>query len=157
MSTQGQTTDESNDWMALEPRLVELIRAAVEGLSQKVHVMTAADLAGVQESAQHTPAIHLIYGGYQVAENQLTRWRLKHTWLVVAADRNVATIRSGQAARRSAGSLLALVTERLANASVEGASSTLQLVTPPSARYQNGFQYIPSAFEVETIFKKSQQ
>ena len=118
--------------------------------------MNAADLASVQESVQHTPAIHLIYGGYRVAEGQLNRWRLVHTWLVVAADRNVAVIRSGQAARRSAGSLLALVTARLASAAVEGASTPLQLVTPPSARYQNGFQYIPSAFEVETIFHKAQ-
>lgn len=156
MSTQGQTVEESNDWMALEPRLMELIKAAVEGMSPKVHVMNAADLASVQESAQHTPAIHLIYGGYRVAEGQLNRWRLVHTWLVVAADRNVAVIRSGQAARRSAGSLLALVTARLASAAVEGASTPLQLVTPPSARYQNGFQYIPSAFEVETIFHKAQ-
>ena len=156
MSTQGQTVEESNDWMALEPRLMELIKAAVEGISPKVHVMNAADLASVQEAAQHTPAIHLIYGGYRVAEGQLNRWRLVHTWLVVAADRNVAVIRSGQAARRSAGSLLALVTARLASAAVEGASTPLQLVTPPSARYQNGFQYIPSAFEVETILHKAQ-
>ena len=156
MSTQGQTVEESNDWMALEPRLMELIKEAVEGISPKVHVMNAADLASVQESVQHTPAIHLIYGGYRVAEGQLNRWRLVHTWLVVAADRNVAVIRSGQAARRSAGSLLALVTARLASAAVEGASKPLQLVTPPSARYQNGFQYIPSAFEVETIFHKAQ-
>ena len=156
MSTQGQTVEESNDWMALEPRLMELIKEAVEGISPKVHVMNAADLASVQESVQHTPAIHLIYGGYRVAEGELNRWRLVHTWLVVAAARNVAVIRSGQAARRSAGSLLALVTARLASAAVEGASTPLQLVTPPSARYQNGFQYIPSAFEVETIFHKAQ-
>lgn len=157
MSTQGQTIEASNDWMALEPRIAELINAAVEGLSPKVHVMAASDLASVQEGAQHTPAIHLIYGGYRVAEGQINRWRLVHTWYVVAADRNVAAIRSGQAARRSAGSLLSLVTARLANAAVQGASSTLQLVSPPSARYQNGFQYIPSAFEVETVFQKAQQ
>ena len=33
MSTQGQTVEESNDWMALEPRLMELIKEAVEGIS----------------------------------------------------------------------------------------------------------------------------
>lgn len=157
MSTQGQSIEQSNDWMALEQRLVELVREAVTGLTPAVHVLTAADLATVQENAQLTPAIHVIYGGYRVVEGEYSRWRLSHSWYVVAADRNVAGIRSGQAARRSAGSLLALVTGRLAGASVEGATTVLNLITPPAARYQNGFQYIPSAFEVETIFHKNPQ
>lgn len=156
MSNAGLTIEQSNDWMAIEPRLVALVEEAVKGLSPAVHVLTASDLSTVKESAQRTPAIHVIYGGYRVTDDVRTSWTLTHTWYVVAADRNVAAIVSGQHARRSAGSLLALVTGRLVGAVVSGAVRPLQLVSPPPAQYLNGFQYIPSAFEVETIFRKPQ-
>ena len=55
MSTSGQTAGESNNFMALEPRLVELVRQAVKGMSPAVHVLTTAELADVKESAQRTP------------------------------------------------------------------------------------------------------
>ena len=156
MSTQGQSIAEANDWMALEPRLVELARAAVEGVKPAVHVLTHADLAAVAETAQKTPAVHVIYGGYRVAESLGIAWRLAHTWYVVAAVRNVAAIGSGQPARLGAGNLLARVTGRLVGQKLEGATTPLQLISPPSAQYRDGFQYIPSAFEVETIFRKPQ-
>lgn len=156
MSNAGLTIEESNDWMAIEPRLVEMVRQAVDGLKPAVHVLTASDLSVVQEQAQRTPAIHVIYGGYRITDDLRVSWQLAHTWYVVAADRNVASIVSGQPARRSAGSLLALVTARLAGAPVQGAIKPLQLITPPPAQYLNGYQYIPSAFEVETIFRKPQ-
>jgi len=157
MSNAGLTVEESNDFMAIELRLVELVGRAVEGLKPAVHVLTASDLSMVQEQAQLTPAIHVIYGGYRIADDMRVSWKLAHTWYVVAADRSVAAIRSGQPARRSAGSLLSLVTGRLVGSPVEGAIGTLQLITPPPAQYSRGFQYIASAFEVETIFRKPQQ
>ena len=148
------TVDQVNDFMALEPHIVALVQKAVEGMKPAVHVLTAADLADVKEQAQKTPAVHVIYGGYVVAEDLRTAWRLTHKWYAVAAVRNVAKQKSGQAARSDAGTLGALVTRALAGEGLPGAASTLTLVTPPAARYAAGFQYIPSAFEVETIFKK---
>ena len=154
MSAQGMTPDQVNDFMALEPHIVALVKAAVKGQAPAVHVLTAADLADVKESAQHTPAVHVIYGGYVVAEAAGTSWRLDHKWYVVAAVRNVGTQKSGAAARKGAGALGALVTARLAGEKLPGASGPLQLTTPPPARYAAGFQYIPSAFLVGTVFKK---
>lgn len=157
MSTQGMSLEQANDFMALETPLVELVNQAVAGMSPAVHVLTAADLGEVRESAQHTPAVHVIYGGYQVAEAAGTQWRLLHRWYVVAAVRNVAQARSGQAARRGAGALAARVTAALAGSSLSGATKPLELITPPPARYSAGFSYIPSAFQVETIFRKPQR
>ena len=154
MSAKGMTTDQVNDFMALEPHIVELVQKAVEGMVPAVHVLTAADLADVKEGGQKTPAIHVIYGGYSVAEDLRTAWRLRHKWYVVAAVRNVASQRSGQAARSEAGALGARVAAALAGSALPGASQTMSLVTPPAARYAAGFQYLPSAFEVETVFKK---
>ena len=48
MSHAGQTLQEANDFLALEPRLVELARQAVQGQSPAVHVLVAAQLAGMQ-------------------------------------------------------------------------------------------------------------
>ena len=45
MSTSGQTVEQGNNFMALEPRLVELVRQAVKGKSPAVHVLTTAELA----------------------------------------------------------------------------------------------------------------
>ena len=154
MSTQGQTVAEANNFMALEPRLVELVRQAVAGMSPAVHVLTSAELGDVKESAQRTPAVHVIYGGYRIAEDMGSAWRLEHTWYVVAAVRNVATARSGQAARQDAGLLASQVVGAMAGAQVPGAVRPLALLSPPPARYSAGFQYIPSAFRAETIFRK---
>ena len=156
MSTQGQTLAEANNWLALEPHLEDLLRAAVAGASPAVHVLTTADLGDVKEAAQKTPAVHLIYGGYRVAEDLGTAWRLEHTWYAVVVVRNVATQRSGQAARQAAGPLVAAVVGALVGASVPGASRPLTLASPPPASYRAGHQYIPSAFQAETIFRKPQ-
>lgn len=157
MSTQGLSVEESNDFMALEPRLVELAKAAVAGMSPAVHVLTADDLAGVKESAQHTPAIHVIYGGYRIAEGLGVAWRLAHTWYVVAAVRNVSGKAGATRARQSAGRLGGRVTAALVGTRVPGATSALDLKTPPPSGNSAGFQYVFSALEVETIFQKPQQ
>lgn len=157
MSTQGQSVAESNNWLALEPHIVQLVQQAVAGMKPAVHVLTSADLADVKEGAQKTPAVHLIYGGYRIAEDLGTAWSLSHKWYVVVVVRNVATQRSGQAARQSAGPLVAQVVGALIGASVPGATRPLTLVSPPPASYRAGHQYIPSAFEAETIFRKPQQ
>ena len=156
MSTSGQTTAEANNFMALEPRLVELVHSAVQGMSPAVHVLTSADLADVKESAQRTPAVHLIYGGYRIAEDLGTAWRLAHKWYAVVVVRNVAGARSGHAARQDAGPMVAQVVGALVGAQVPGATRALTLVSPPPARYAGGFQYLPSAFLAKTVFRKPQ-
>lgn len=154
MSAAGLTVAEANNFLALEPRLLALIAQAVAGLSPAVHVLSAADIPAAREAAQRTPAVLLVYGGYRVVEDLRTAWRLAHTWHVVVTVRNVATARSGQAARQDAGPLLARVMTALAGAAVEGAATLLTPVTPAPAQYEEGFQAVPSAFEVETIFRK---
>ena len=155
MSNAGLSIAESNNFLAMEPHLVALLQAAVVSLSPAVHVLTAAEIADVKESAQKTPAVHVIYGGYTVAEDLRTAWRLEHTWYAVVAVRSASTQRTGAAARAEAGPLVTRVINALAGASVPGAASLLALTTPPRAGYAAGFQYIPTAFTVETIFRKT--
>ena len=93
---------------------------------------------------------------FRIAEDLRISWRLAHKWFVVVVVRNVAGARSGKAARQDAGPMVARVVGALVGAGVPGATQPLTLVTPPPATYRAGHQYIPSAFEVETIFRKPQ-
>ena len=156
MSHAGQSLQEANDFMRLEAPLLALLAQATAGMSPAVRLFTAAELAQVKDAAQHTPAVHLIYGGYRIAEDLGTAWRLAHKWYAVVVVRNVATQRSGQAARQDAGPMVTQVMGVLAGAQVPGATRALTLVTPPSASYRAGHQYIPTAYEAETIFRKPQ-
>lgn len=156
MSAAGMSQAQVNDFSQLEDRIVELLQAAVAGLSPKVHVLTAADLDGVKENAQLTPALHVISGGFRPVESGRLAVRLAHTWYVVAAVRNVATQRSGAAARREAGPLLARAIGALLSERLPGSDKPMELAAGPRGEHRAGFYYLPSAWTVETIFRKPQ-
>ena len=154
MSTAGMTLDEANAFMALEPRLVALLKQALTGVSPAVHVLTAAELADVQESKQLTPAVHVVYGGYRIAEDIGTAWRLEHTWYAVTAVRNVAQVKSGAAGRQDAGVIATAVALALADARVAGAAEPLTLITPPGPSHSAPYTYLPTAVKAVTHFAK---
>lgn len=154
MSTAGMTLDEANAFMALEPRLVALLKQALAGVSPAVHVLTAAELADVQESKQLTPAVHVVYGGYRIAEDIGTAWRLEHTWYAVTAVRNVAQVKSGAAGRQDAGVIATAVALALADAKVAGAAEPLTLITPPGPSHSAPYTYLPTAVRAVTHFAK---
>ena len=154
MSAAGMTVEQVNDFSQIEERLVELLQAAVAGMSPKVHVLTAADLEGVTENAQLTPALHVISNGFVPVESAYRIVRLRHTWYVVAAVRNVATQRSGAAARREAGPLLSRAIAALLSERLPGTDKPIELAAAPRGAGRGGFYYLPSAWTVETIFRK---
>lgn len=156
MSTAGMTLAQANNFMALEPRLVALLEAAVVGMSPAVRVLTAADLAGMKEASQPAPAVHVVYQGYRVLEDIGLAWRMGTTWLAVAVGKSAAKMRSGEVARQEAGVLSAHITGALAGAELEGAIRPLTLVTPPAASYSAPFVYLPTAVMAEVIFRKPQ-
>lgn len=143
-----------NNFLAIEPQLVARLKEALADLRPAVFVLTEADLAGVKESAQHVPAVHVIWNGFGVAEaNTLgTRARLVHTWLCVAAVRNVGDVRSGAAARQEAGELLARAGGVLMGFKPQGAITPLRLAPGPRSWASKGYLYVPLAFNVETLF-----
>lgn len=148
------TAEEANNFMALEPRLLQLLEEAVQNVAPAVKVLTAADMQGVMEQSQHTPALHLVYAGFRVAETSRSAARLVHTWWVVAVTKNVARQRTGKAARADAGPLLAAAVAALMGQQVDGATKPLALMNGPKPHYSAGFQYLAAAFEAETIFRK---
>ena len=154
MSGAGLTIEQVNDFSQLEDRIVALLKAAVAGLTPAVHVLTAAELEGVRENAQLTPALHVISDGFRPTESGHKVARLAHTWYVVAAVRNAAAQRSGAAARRQAGPLLARAMAALLSVQLPGTARPLELAPAPRGRYAAGFYYLPSAWTAETVFRK---
>ncbi len=140
--------------MALEPRLVALLQCALQGMSPAVHVLTAGELAHIQESKQLTPAVHLVYGGYRIAQDIGSAWRLEHTWYAVAVVRHLAQAKSGAAGRQDAGAIATAVALALADAQLEGAAEPLTLITPPGPSHSAPFTYLPTAVRAVTHFVK---
>ena len=155
MSSAGMTVAEANDFSQLEGHIVELLKTAVAGMKPAVQVLTAADLADVKEARQQVPALHVISDGFDPQPEADPRLlRLVHRWYVVAAVSNVAAQRTGQAARRAAGPLLARAMSALLGERLPGAAKPMQAVRAPRGSFSAGYFYLPSAWTVETVFRK---
>ena len=148
---------EGNDFLAPESHIVARLKAELAGLKPAVHVLTAADLASFKEETQPTPAVHVLWNGFKVLESRSDgkQARLDHTWLVVAAVKNVRGLQSGAAARADAGPLMARAGAALMGFRPPGVAGPMRLAPPPAAGFSGGFMYLPLAFLVETHFKAS--
>lgn len=95
----------SQPFFALESLLVQRLKDVAPS---SVHVLTAADLAGMAETAQHTPAWQVIYGGYRVLDSAArgANQSIEQRWFVVTAVRNAGSQLSGAAGRQEAGALV---------------------------------------------------
>lgn len=137
--------------MLLEAPLMQRLAEQLADTVPKVHVLAAADLAGVTEATQPTPAVHLVYQGYRIVESRSDGGaaRIEQTWLVTVATKNVKNTRSGAAARSDAGLIAARVAQALMGFKPGPASKPLRLTQGPDAGFSNGFAYLPLAFVVE--------
>lgn len=143
-----------NLWELDDP-LRERLAAQLADLVPRVHVLSTADLAGVTEATQPTPAVHLVYQGYRVAESRSDGRgaRLEQTWLAIVATRNVRDLRAGGAARVDGGLIAARVAGALMGFKPTPASKPLRLVDAPNAGYSGGFAYMPLAFVAELVIE----
>lgn len=135
----------------MEAAIAERLIAALPD----VHVMTAADLASVTEDRQPTPAVHVVYQNYRVAETRPDGKAavIEQSWLVVAVAKDVSSMRSGKASRLAAGELAEQVLPQLMGWKAPEAAGPLILSTPPNPAYSNGITYLPLAFTVKTAIK----
>lgn len=141
------------NFLALEPLLLERLRAQLADVVPTVQLLAASDLAHVTEATQPTPAVHLIYDGYSVTESRQdgSAVRIDQTWLTTVAVRNLKDMRSGSAARAEAGLIARRVTQALMGYRPEPGAKPLRLVNGPAAGFSNGFQYLPLAFAAELV------
>lgn len=144
----------------LEPLILARLNEGLVGLQPVVKVLTAADLDGVTENQQFTPAVHLIYRGYSVVESlrgDNSAARITQDWLAVVATRNQAGIRAGDKARQSGGLIAVRVCAALMGFRPAGSAKPMKLVNAPDVGYSAGFQYLPLGFEVEMILQPKKE
>lgn len=148
-----------NNLFDLEPAILARLREQLANLQPPVKLLTAADLNGVSENQQFTPAVHLIYRGYAVAENKhdATSARITQDWLAVVATRNQAGIRAGYKARENGGEIAMQVCAALMGFKPTGASKPMKLANAPDAGYSAGFHYLPLAFEAEMTLQPKKE
>lgn len=141
------------NFLALEPELQARLQAQLQATHPEVFVLCSHDLDGVTEERQLTPAVHLVYQGYQVSESRAdgTMARLEQTWLAVVTTRNARGLMSGDAARTQAGRLARQVCTALMGWRPASATRPLVLVQAPEAGFSGGFQYLPVAFKTEIV------
>ncbi len=129
----------------LEPTIVERLRAK---LPKAVRVMSAADLAGMQQATQFAPAVHVIYQGYRVRSvkaNGLVSL-VEQTWITVIVTRNARDQKAGTAARIDAGPVSLDVYQALAGWLPDGACDVMTLAEAPNAGFDAGLFYMPLAW-----------
>ncbi len=140
------------NFLALEPLIVARLKEQLADITPKVHVLTAFDLAGVEESKQFTPAVHVIFGGYAVVSTPRSDGRavrVSQKWIACPVVRNVHAARSGMATREDAGTLAQRVFQALLGFKPCNDITALQASHAPSGSYTPGFFYLPLAFTVE--------
>lgn len=149
-------TPHPNNFLEPEEHIVKRLKEALADVKPAVHVLTAADLAKVKEENQPTPAVHVVWNGFGVLQTREdgAAARLDHTWLVVAAVRNVRTLQSGQDARVAAGELAARAGAALMGYRPPNVAGPMRLAPAPGSGISPaGFMYLPLAFLVESVFK----
>ena len=141
----------ATNFFAFEQLLVARLKDQLADITPKVAVITSSDLAGISEAQQTTPAVQVIYRGYNVTDSRSDgrAARFEQTWLAVVATRNVASLRSGEAARADAGAIASRVLKALMGYTLPGASKPLRPESAPEAAYSAGFMYLPLAFVAE--------
>lgn len=139
-----------DNYLIAEQLIVERLTTRLRGVKK---VLAAADLAGVAESSQTTPAVHVVYQGYrptQEKEDGATQ-QTEQTWLVVVAVRNVRDTRAATATREDAGPIMLDCLRALQGWLPSKEHSRLKLSTAPQAGYRAGFGYFPMAFTTKLI------
>lgn len=127
-------------------------------LPANVHVLTSAELADIAEASQPTPAVHVVYRGYNPLESRQDgrAARVELTWLTVISTRNHRSSRSGDAAREDASALANQVAGALMGFKAKNASDVLKLTSAPPVGYQSGHCYLPIGFTTQTLLRSDQ-
>lgn len=131
--------------LAAEPLIVARLEAKLAALNPVPRVFTAPDLAGVAEEQQTAPAVHVVYGGHSIAQEQAEGAivELQQTWHTVVVVRNLRGIRSGEEARADAGEIMGAVFRALSGWRPGAEYRRLRPTNAPRAGYSKGYGYFP--------------
>jgi hypothetical protein len=138
------------NYLSAEALLLDRLRATVTGARA---VLSAADLAGVEESQQQTPAVHVVLGGYRPTRvsGEGRVQETEQSWRVVVAVRNLRSPQTGEHAREDAGPVLAQVLEALQGWRPSAEHTPLALAAGPAPGFSRGYGYFPLTFTTQVV------
>ncbi|ATG73679.1 hypothetical protein AN401_07250 [Zobellella denitrificans] len=151
------------DYLAAEGLIVTRLEAQLADVAG-LKILRPADLAGVAELAQHTPAVHVLYGGDVVSTpptvDQGNYQPLRQRWLVVLAVRNATRTGggqlTGQQVRESAGPLLSQIIAALGGwRPGQGYGPLVRVAAPAPAYRPGGYGYFPLQYETVLLTRAS--
>jgi hypothetical protein len=137
-------------------QLLDQTKARLEALGIFNDHLTAADIAGIEEVQQQTPAVSIIYGGLQITDNAQNGKAAK------VSDR-VGIVITERFNEYDAATLYArtapLIEQTIAHLmgwTPDGYTNHLTLAGAPEPLFtQEGFAYFPLEFDIARVIKAS--
>jgi hypothetical protein len=134
--------------LAIAPHLLDRLAAACP--SARGNVFATADLAGVTEAGQITPALHLVLLDYTPAQVLAGKVRWVEEWCVIAVTHHAARVNRSAAQQEAAQALLAETLAALSGWQVRlapGVNARLEAVPGPRPYFSESHGYFPLAFQ----------
>jgi hypothetical protein len=156
------------DLLVLQREIAALLTARLAALRPAVHVLTPADLAGEEADAagkapgkaHPVPAVNVVYLGNKLSTAQERQRRdgratlLAQLFALEVVTRNVASLKTGAAARAEGGELAMAVFRAAVGEQLPSAASPLAFVPGPGPTYRAGMQYLPLVVQADLLITK---
>ena len=124
--------------------------------SAKGNVFTTADLAGVMEKDQVTPALHVVLFSFAPSDEASGDAVWDEIYLVVAVEKNVSKANRVGAQLSSAAPLVRDAVAALSGWKPKSSSKALQPIAGPRAKFSETHVYLPLAFVAKPITEGSE-
>lgn len=137
-----------DNYLSAEQPIIDRVAAMVTGLKG---VYSAADLDGVVEKEQFTPAVHVLFKGDRIVDGQGRssngeKQLVDQLWYAVVAVRNVRANDIGKDARADAGAIVIQVLHALQGFKPTVEHDPMKRIQGVDPGYSKGFLYIPILF-----------
>lgn len=144
-----------DDYLFLEPLLVERVRETVPDLEA---VLTADSFAKLKDKTEFAQAAHVIYVGDEERSGEANQGTMGgaqnviQLWAVVIAVHYAAPDDSGEGARRMAGPLISQLLRGLSRWTPHVTVAHLKRGRTLQPSYINGHGYFPFVFRAQFVF-----
>ena len=137
-------------FLDLEGKLLDRLK---EKVTTARAFLSSADLQGVAETEQITPAVHVVFDGITPTREQGEGavQEFEQRWVVVAAVRNLREARTGAGVREDASPIIDEVLGALLGWRPLLELSPLKAAVSPKPAFFAGFGYFPFAFTTRVV------
>lgn len=142
-------------FLDVEEAVVTHLQGRINEAQAPARVFTAAQLAHIEERAQITPAIYVLFDGYtptqEVGQGRVQQ--IEQTWSIVIAVRNAYGAETGAGVRREASFYLDLALSALCGFKAAPEFSGMALADGPGPNFAEGYGYFPLTFKTRVVVR----